>query len=226
MSILNKTKLIFDGYDFDERTAYEARAGGYLSHVHVLVPNGKKYPVIFYCIARIGQTLELQSKYNENYISEPGLIILPEVTFENMQITVDELYRNGYFESLFPAPCQISELAFAGKPVLIFKGCEFDEKKVSDALAGGHLSGVFVLLPNGNKYPISFYDLKGIRQKISASKDRKKYVADIGLIVISEITIKNLQAAVEDLYEVGHFNNFVPCCRVPRQNDESDKTDE
>ncbi len=55
--IEEKPQLVFS-LDFDERVAFEAAGRGYLSCVHVALPDGTRCPVVFYDPIRLQQDLE------------------------------------------------------------------------------------------------------------------------------------------------------------------------
>jgi len=93
--------LLFD-YDFDERAQDEATARGYLSHVRVQLANGKIYPVIFYDHVRLGQDLEEEVNQGTEFVADPGMIILNEVTLTNMQRAIDRLELGRFFQSFVP----------------------------------------------------------------------------------------------------------------------------
>jgi len=97
-----KPQLIFEG-GFDTREAAESRDRGYRSHVWVEFANGERYSVVFYDPVRLQQDLQHETDVGNPYIAEPGLIVLPEVTKENMEKAVCCLAEEGYFESLRPA---------------------------------------------------------------------------------------------------------------------------
>ena len=46
------------------------------------------------------QDLEAETELGVSFLAEPGLIILPEVTYERMENAVRHLWSQGYFESL------------------------------------------------------------------------------------------------------------------------------
>jgi hypothetical protein len=97
-----KPRLIFEG-GFDERDASESKARGYRSHVWVELADGDRYPLVFYDATRLRQDLDDESKAGNPYIAEAGLIVVKEVTKENMELAVTRLVEEGYFESLKPA---------------------------------------------------------------------------------------------------------------------------
>lgn len=96
-------KLVFESYEFDERTAYEAVARGYLGNVQVELPNGSRYPVLFYDPVRLQQDLETEvDELGNPFISDPGMIVVTSVTLENMQKAVSKLYQERYFSYFQP----------------------------------------------------------------------------------------------------------------------------
>lgn len=97
-----KPRLIFEG-EFDEREAAESRDRGYRSHVWAELPNGDRFAVVFYDAARLQQDLQEEADTGNPFLAEPGLIVLPEVTRENMERAICRLAEEGYFESLRPA---------------------------------------------------------------------------------------------------------------------------
>ena len=106
-----KPQLIFEG-GFDEREATESRDRGYRSHVWVELASGERYPVVFYDIVRLQQDLEHEAAEGNPFIAQPGLVVLLEVTKENMERAVCCLAEDGYFELLRSA----NELADVQSP--------------------------------------------------------------------------------------------------------------
>jgi len=101
-----KAELIFEG-EFDEREAMECRDRGYRSHVWVELAEGRRYPVVFYDVTRLQQDLQEEMKSGDGFIAEPGLIVLPEVTLENMKKAVCRLAEEGFFEALRPTSVDV-----------------------------------------------------------------------------------------------------------------------
>ena len=91
-------ELVFEA-PFDE---LDARDRGYVSHASVRVAAGATYRVYFYDPDRLSQDLEYEVSIGRMCIAEPGLIVLPEITLENMQTAVRRLYAEGYFDGLRP----------------------------------------------------------------------------------------------------------------------------
>ncbi|NES18926.1 MAG: hypothetical protein F6K41_08365 [Symploca sp. SIO3E6] len=105
-------KLLFE-YSFDEREQDEAKARGYLNHVKVELNNGNRYAIVFYDYIRLGQDLEEEIKLGHKFISEPGMIILEEVTLDNMQSAINRLEQEHYFDSLLQIQDLIPSLNLA-----------------------------------------------------------------------------------------------------------------
>ncbi len=86
--------------DFDERTAFEVEQKGYFEQGIAVLPDGRRVKVCFWDPIRLAQDLETEQKLGRISIGEPGLILIPKVTVENMQRAISEIYRKGYFDRL------------------------------------------------------------------------------------------------------------------------------
>jgi hypothetical protein len=100
-TISTQVSLVFVR-DFSEREAQEARDRGCLSHVLVEVDGQRLYPVFFYDPVRLAQDLTTSAEHGQSFIAETGMIVLPEVTIENMRDAVNALYKEGFFDHLIP----------------------------------------------------------------------------------------------------------------------------
>jgi hypothetical protein len=87
---------------YDARAEYEAPLKGYLSHVEVHLEDGSRYRLFFIDPVRLQQTLEEDTASGRPYYTEPGLVVLPEVTTQAIQQAVPGLVRDGYFQHLQP----------------------------------------------------------------------------------------------------------------------------
>lgn len=87
---------------YDDRAKAETPLKGWLSQVVVEVEDGSRYPVSFIDPVRLQQDMEEYAKQGTCYFSEPGLIVLSEVTTNAVRQAVVELWRQGYFEHLKP----------------------------------------------------------------------------------------------------------------------------
>jgi len=93
--------LIFE-IPFDERAQFEAKSRGYLSHVKVQLSDGSLYPVVFYDCVRLAQDLEYEVSIGRMCLADVGMVILAEVTLQNMNIAVKRLLDIGFFNGLKP----------------------------------------------------------------------------------------------------------------------------
>jgi len=101
----NEEPTLSFSYDFDERAAWDIEAKGWARAV-VRLPGGRRVAVNFYDPVVVAQELER----DEVCVGEPGMIVVPSVTLENMNRAVHQLYGEGYFDSLadllrVPCPC-------------------------------------------------------------------------------------------------------------------------
>jgi len=95
----NRVTLSFT-CDIDERAEWEIQQKGWFEHAIVHLPDGSNVPVCFWDPVRLSQALETDLKLGRTCIGEPGMIIIPCVTVENMKAAVEELYHRGYFDRL------------------------------------------------------------------------------------------------------------------------------
>jgi len=94
-------RLIFDP-PLDERLQFESRARGYLGDVLVELRDGSSYAVVFYDCTRLAQDLEYEISTGRMCVADAGMIVLPEVTLDNMRAAVKRLAAEGYFNGLKP----------------------------------------------------------------------------------------------------------------------------
>lgn len=86
--------------DLDERSEWEIQQKGWFEQAIVHLPNGSNVPVCFWDPGRLSQDLETDLKLGRTCVAEPGMIIIPAVTVDNMKAAVEELYHRGYFDTL------------------------------------------------------------------------------------------------------------------------------
>jgi hypothetical protein len=82
---------------YDERAAWETPAKGHLQGVEVRLRDGATFPLTFYDLTRLGQTLEDDAADGRPYFTEPGLVVVPEVTTEAVLEAIAGMYRDGIF---------------------------------------------------------------------------------------------------------------------------------
>jgi hypothetical protein len=96
------------------------------------------------------------------------------------------------------------------EPRLIF-GTPFDDRAQFEARSAGYLSDVLVELRDGATYAVVFYDCARLAQDLEYEVSTGRMcVADLGMIVLPEVTLANMRAAVERLTAEGYFNGLKP----------------
>jgi hypothetical protein len=96
------------------------------------------------------------------------------------------------------------------EPELIFQG-DFDEREEMESRDRGYRSHVWVKLANGECYPVVFYDADRLQQDLEIdAKSGNAYIAEPGLIVLPEVTLKYMQKAVRRLAQEGFFESLQP----------------
>jgi len=87
--------------------------------------------------------------------------------------------------------------------------CDFDERTEWEIQQKGWFEQVVVRLPDGSTVPICFWDPIRLKQDLEADlKSGRSCIAEPGMIVIPQVTVKNMQAAVEELYNRGYFDRL------------------
>jgi len=84
--------------EWDDRDNFERPAKGWLDNVKVIKENGKEYTLSFYDPVRLSQDLEEEIKIGKAGIIEKGLLIVKEVTKENIEKAIKQAEAEGYFD--------------------------------------------------------------------------------------------------------------------------------
>jgi hypothetical protein len=82
---------------YDAQAEYEAPFRGYLNDVIVKFDDGSCRRLSFIDPARLGQNLAANIELGRSYYSEPGLVIVPEVSTEAIHKAVQGLWDEGFF---------------------------------------------------------------------------------------------------------------------------------
>lgn len=96
-------KLMFE-LPFGERDAFEAESKGFLGDARAQYSDGSCIPLTFYTTTRIAQDLQEEARWGRPYIAEPGLIVVENVTLEQMETAVAELHKEGFFDRFVRLP--------------------------------------------------------------------------------------------------------------------------
>jgi hypothetical protein len=95
-------------------------------------------------------------------------------------------------------------------PMLIFD-TPFDERAQMEAKARGYLSNTYVQQSDGSRFPVVFYDCVRLAQDLEYEVSvGRMCVADIGMIVLPEVTLDKMRIAVSRLTAEGYFQQALP----------------
>jgi hypothetical protein len=87
---------------YDARAEQEATQKGYLGDVRVQLEDGSCYRLFFIDPVRLQQDLQAEAEFGRPYFTEPGLVILPEITTQAIREVVPRLAQEGFFKHLTP----------------------------------------------------------------------------------------------------------------------------
>jgi len=85
---------------YDEQAEFEAPFRGYLRDVIVEMENGSCHQLSFIDLVRLEQNLADNARTERPYYTEPGLVILAEVSTEAIHLAVQGLWDEGYFRPI------------------------------------------------------------------------------------------------------------------------------
>ena len=88
--------------DWQEGDDWLLKSKGWFCHNFVELANGNRYRVCFYDSVRLGQELKDNDQNGKPFFIEDALIVLTEVTLENMKAAIIEAEEQKFFESLKP----------------------------------------------------------------------------------------------------------------------------
>src|SRR5215210_7184228 len=83
---------------YDAQAEFEAPFRGYLCDVTVQLEDGSCHRLSFLDLARLEQNLADNVRMGRAYYTEPGLVVLPEVSTEAIHKAVQGLWDEGYFQ--------------------------------------------------------------------------------------------------------------------------------
>ncbi len=91
--------ILLDWQEEDDRLI---KVKGWFCHNEVELSNENRYQVCFYDKGRLGQHLDDNEKIGQPFFIENALIVLSEVTVENMEKAIKEADKQGFFDNLKP----------------------------------------------------------------------------------------------------------------------------
>jgi hypothetical protein len=98
-------RLVF-AHDVDDS---DMAPHGYRGDVIVELADGGAFPVYFYDPDAVHEELEGRSRSGfGQFVAEPGMVVIPEITLANMKSSVLELIEVGYFGHLRPVCAKAS----------------------------------------------------------------------------------------------------------------------
>lgn len=90
----------------------------------------------------------------------------------------------------------------------------FGRNEEEEAKSRGYLSHVLVELDDGRLYPVFFYDIVRLQQDLDEeAKHGRAFVADPGMIVLSEVTLATMELAAQKLCDERYFDKLRPVQR-------------
>lgn len=85
--------------ELDERTVFEMHLKGWVQAI-VETENGQRYSFYFTDLVRLKQDVDAAIAQGEPGFAEIGMIVISEVTPENIERAIAFLWVRGYFDSL------------------------------------------------------------------------------------------------------------------------------
>src|SRR5690349_3214757 len=87
--------------------------------------------------------------------------------------------------------------------------CDFDNRTEWEIQQKGWFQHGVARLPDGSSVPVCFWDPVRLIQDLEADLEAgKTCIAEPAMIVIPQVTVRNMQAAVEELYNAGYFDRL------------------
>ena len=87
----------------------------------------------------------------------------------------------------------------------------FNERDQFEAKAKGYLSHVVVEVSDGRKYSVTFYDVTRLQQDLEYEVTTGRMcIAEVGMIVLPEVTLTNITLATTKLSAEGFFERLIP----------------
>ena len=88
--------------DWQEDDDWLIKSKGWFCHNHVELINVNRYQVCFYDKVRLGQDLDDNQRNGKPFLVEDALMVISEITIENMKAAIVEAEKQGFFENIKP----------------------------------------------------------------------------------------------------------------------------
>ena len=85
--------------DWNELESFEISSKGWLGGVRAKTRNGNVFELTFYDPVRLSQQIADEHYSGKVGFVEKGLIVIPEVTKQNIEQAVEQAEKEGYFEN-------------------------------------------------------------------------------------------------------------------------------
>lgn len=199
--------------DFDDLYELEMQMRGFLDGSVAVSSDKSFYPINFYRPYRV--YAELNAQVNGEaapcWIQSYPVALLPEITRERLQKSVAYLDSIQYFDSLAPASCkaQIEDrlTTSSNEPVEIVCPSWMDDDDIAELPIEGVLRASITL--GNNRYPVSFFHPTRLKQELDIALAKGfPCFAEPGLVVVKEIEVDILYAAVRYLAAYGFFEHL------------------
>ena len=84
--------------NWNDLESFEISSKGWLGGVRALAKTGDVFELTFYDPVRLSQGIEDEHKSGKIGFVERGLIVVPEVTKQNIELAIEQAEKEGYFE--------------------------------------------------------------------------------------------------------------------------------
>lgn len=100
---MEKEPIISFRYGNDSRDEYEAKQRGYRDGVRVDLAHDRRFELVIYDPVRLSQDIQRLAETGQPYFTEPNMVVLPEVTTEQIVTAIRTLAGEGYFDRILPS---------------------------------------------------------------------------------------------------------------------------
>src|SRR6516225_5260619 len=86
--------------EFDDRAEYEMELRVHLNGGQVELADGRRFPIFFFDPVRLSQELAGVVAEGDVVVAEPGMVVIPDVTRENILKAIDRLIAQRFFDHM------------------------------------------------------------------------------------------------------------------------------
>jgi len=94
--------------EFDDRAEYEMALKGHLGGGQVELADGRRFPLFLFDPVRLSQESESAAGDGDPVVAEPGMVVIPDVTRENILRAIDRLIAQRFFDHMKPITSPVS----------------------------------------------------------------------------------------------------------------------